>query len=214
MQIPTDEVIITTAVEQVGHFKVVLAALGEINPALAVKTRHIAHGLLQLTTGKMSSRKGNIITASELIKEMIETALERNENPLAAEQVAIGAIKYILLRSAPGQNIIFDPEKSLSLDGDSGPYLQYALVRARSVQMPQRQSTNESRAKENFPYKQLKDSSYDSRKLSRMRKIFSLHIPSFSTSHSSQVSGIHFMHRTELLVENLKTERLRLQKHS
>ncbi len=133
MQIPTDEVIITTAVEQVGHFKVVLAALSEINPALAVKTRHIAHGLLQLTTGKMSSRKGNIITASELIKEMIETALERNENPLAAEQVAIGAIKYILLRSAPGQNIIFDPEKSLSLDGDSGPYLQYALVRARSV---------------------------------------------------------------------------------
>ncbi len=50
-----------------------------------------------------------------------------------AEQVAIGAIKYMILRQAPGGDIIFDPEKSLSLDGDSGPYLQYALVRARSI---------------------------------------------------------------------------------
>jgi arginyl-tRNA synthetase len=129
----TDEVLITTAIEQIGHFKVVLAALHELLPALAEKTRHIPHGLLQLTTGKMSSRKGNIITAAELIREMIETALEKNPDPVIAEQVAIGAIKYMILRSAPGSNIIFDPEKSLSLDGDSGPYLQYALTRAKSV---------------------------------------------------------------------------------
>ncbi len=129
----TDEVLITTAIEQIGHFKVVLAALHELLPALAEKTRHIPHGLLQLTTGKMSSRKGNIITAAGLIREMIETALEKNPDPVIAEQVAIGAVKYMILRSAPGSNIIFDPEKSLSLDGDSGPYLQYALTRAKSV---------------------------------------------------------------------------------
>jgi arginyl-tRNA synthetase len=113
----------------------VLAALEEIAPALAAKTEHMSHGLLTLTTGKMSSRKGNIITARELIADLIEKASERNDDPLIAEQVAIGALKYMILRSAPGSNIIFDPEKSLSLDGDSGPYLQYALVRARSIIM-------------------------------------------------------------------------------
>lgn len=129
----TDQVLIVTAVEQVSHFKVVLAALEDIAPKLAAKTGHIAHGLLQLTTGKMSSRKGNVITASELISSLIEAALERNTDPVIAEQVAIGALKYMVLRSAPGGNIVFDPEKSLSLDGDSGPYLQYAYARAMSI---------------------------------------------------------------------------------
>ncbi len=133
MRAPTDEVVILTAVEQQGHFKVVLAALGKIAPQLAAKTRHAAHGLLTLTTGKMSSRKGNVITARELLKEIIEKAAERNPDPVIAEQVAVGALKYMILRSAPGGNIVFDPEKSLSLDGDSGPYLQYALVRAKSI---------------------------------------------------------------------------------
>lgn len=133
MRCPTDEVIIITAVEQISHFKVTLAALEDIAPALAQKTKHVPHGLLQLTTGKMSSRKGNVITASELIASLIEEAMKRNEDPLIAEQVAIGALKYMILRSSPGSNIIFDPEKSLSLDGDSGPYLQYALVRAKSI---------------------------------------------------------------------------------
>lgn len=133
MRAPSDEVIILTAVEQQGHFKVVLAALEEIAPQLGAKMRHVSHGLLTLTTGKMSSRKGNIITARELLKEVIEKASERNPDPLIAEQVGVGALKYMILRSAPGGNIVFDPEKSLSLDGDSGPYLQYALVRACSI---------------------------------------------------------------------------------
>jgi len=129
----TDKILIVTAVEQISHFKVVLAALEDIAPKLAAKTSHIAHGLLQLTTGKMSSRKGNVITASELISDLIETAAARNPDPLIAEQVAVGALKYMILRSALGGNIVFDPEKSLSLDGDSGPYLQYAYVRAASI---------------------------------------------------------------------------------
>ncbi|MDB5190088.1 MAG: argS [Parcubacteria group bacterium] len=133
MRAATDRVLILTAVEQVGHFKVFLAALEDIAPMLAKKTEHAAHGLLQLTTGKMSSRKGNVITARELITELVTAATERNSDPVVALQVAIGALKYMILRSAPGSNIIFDPEKSLSLDGDSGPYLQYALVRARSI---------------------------------------------------------------------------------
>ncbi|MEA2701761.1 MAG: arginyl-tRNA synthetase [Candidatus Parcubacteria bacterium] len=132
-RVETDRVVIVTAVEQISHFKVVLAALEDIAPKLAAKTSHIAHGLLRLTTGKMSSRKGNVITAAEVIRDLITAANERNPDPVVAEQVAVGALKYMILRSALGGNIAFDPERSLSLDGDSGPYLQYAYVRAMSI---------------------------------------------------------------------------------
>jgi arginyl-tRNA synthetase len=129
----TDEVIIVTAVEQIGHFEVVLAALEEVAPLLAAKTKHVPHGLLRLATGKMSSRKGNIITADELLKDVIARALEKNPDPVVAEQVGVAAVKYSILKSAAGSDIVFNPEQALSLEGDSGPYLQYALVRARSV---------------------------------------------------------------------------------
>ncbi len=128
-----DRSIIVTAAEQIGHFKVFLAALAEMAPTLAEKTSHVAHGFLRLTTGKMSSREGNVITAGGFIAEIIGKASEKNADPLIAEQVALGAIKYMILRQAPGSDIIFDPEKSLSLEGDSGPYLQYALVRAKKI---------------------------------------------------------------------------------
>ena len=130
---PFDHSYIMTAAEQSGHFAVFISALEDIAPLLAKKTHHIAHGFLRLTTGKMSSREGGVITARELLQEIITRASERNDDPVIAEEVAIGALKYFILRQAPGGDIIFDPEQSLSLEGDSGPYLQYALVRARSI---------------------------------------------------------------------------------
>ncbi len=130
---PSDESLILTAVEQVGHFKIVLAALEDIAPLLGAKTRHIPNGFLRLTSGKMSSREGTVITAASLIEDMTKKAGEKNDDPLIAQQVAIAAVKYMILRQAAGGDIIFDPENSLSLDGDSGPYLQYALVRARKI---------------------------------------------------------------------------------
>lgn len=132
-RVPSDRSVIVTAAEQVGHFRVVLAALDELAPLIAEKTVHVSHGLLRLVSGKMSSRDGNVITASDFIQRVIKKAGEKSEDPLVAEQVAVGAIKYMILRQAPGSDIIFDEKKSLSLEGDSGPYLQYALVRARSV---------------------------------------------------------------------------------
>jgi arginyl-tRNA synthetase len=130
---PSDAAIIITGNEQTGRFKTVLAALGELAPLLAAKTTHLATGFLKLSSGKMSSREGNVITTSDFIKSVVQRVSEKNEDPLIAEQVAVGAIKYMVLRQAPGSDIIFDEEKSLSLEGDSGPYLQYALVRAKSV---------------------------------------------------------------------------------
>jgi len=132
-RVSTDRSYIVTAAEQVGHFQVFLAALEDIAPLLAEKTMHIPHGFLRLTSGKMSSRDGSIISAESLITDVIERAKEKNEDPLVAEQVGVGALKYMILRQAPGSDIIFDFDKSLSLEGDSGPYLQYALVRAKSI---------------------------------------------------------------------------------
>ena len=132
-RVHSDRSFIVTAAEQVGHFQVFLAALEEIAPLLAKKTEHIPHGFLRLTSGKMSSREGTVVTAASLINDVIEKAKEKNDDPLIAEQVAVGALKYMILRQAPGSDIIFDFERSLSLEGDSGPYLQYALVRAKSV---------------------------------------------------------------------------------
>ncbi len=130
---PSDRVIIITGNEQNGRFKTVFAALGKLAPKVAEKTEQIGTGFLRLTSGKMSSREGNVITAAGLISNVVEKANEKNADPLVAEQVAVGAIKYMILRQAPGADIIFDPEKSLSLEGDSGPYLQYALVRAVKI---------------------------------------------------------------------------------
>lgn len=124
---------IMTASEQSGHFAVFLAALEDVAPEVAKKTSHMPHGFLRLSTGKMSSREGSVITAEEFLENLIEKTKERNADPLISEQVAIGAAKYLILRQAPGGDVVFDVEKSLSLDGDSGPYLQYALVRARSI---------------------------------------------------------------------------------
>ncbi|MEJ0053643.1 MAG: arginine--tRNA ligase [bacterium] len=130
---PSDKVIILTGNEQTGRFKTVLAALSEIAPELARKMVHVATGFLRLTAGKMSSREGNVITADAFLRDVTEKVFEKNEDPFVANEVAVGAIKYMILRQVPGSDIIFDKEKSLSLEGDSGPYLQYALVRAKSI---------------------------------------------------------------------------------
>ncbi len=136
-----DTSIIVTANEQSDYFKVVLAAMSEIFPEIAKRTKHIAHGMLRLSSGKMSSRKGNVITGEGLIQQVEELVREKikdrdvseTEKEKVAEVVAIGAIKYSILRQAIGGDIIFDFEKSISFEGDSGPYLQYSYVRAQSV---------------------------------------------------------------------------------
>ncbi len=136
-----DKSIIVTANEQDQYFKVVLKALEQINPEIANKTQHFSHGILKLSTGKMSSRKGNVITGETLIddvEEMVKGKISQSEFTDSEKEeiatiVAIGAIKYSILRQAVGGDIIFDFDKSISFDGDSGPYLQYSTVRAKSI---------------------------------------------------------------------------------
>lgn len=136
---PYDLNITTIAVEQDQYFRVVEAALAELMPELQGKYTHVAFGMMQLTGGKMSSRKGNIVTGESLIGDMRAKAFEKMQERdipdkhAVADQVAVAAIKYSILKQSRGKNIIFDPEASLSFEGDSGPYLQYAYVRAMAL---------------------------------------------------------------------------------
>ncbi|MDE1941357.1 MAG: arginine--tRNA ligase [Patescibacteria group bacterium] len=125
--------IIVTANEQSDYFKVLLKVLSLIRPDIAEKTRHMSHGILRFTTGKMSSRKGNVISAEQLIDDIRKLVKERIEDEEVCDEVAIAAIKYTILRQAIGGDVIFDSASSISFEGDSGPYLQYSAVRANSV---------------------------------------------------------------------------------
>lgn len=136
---PFDQNITVVAVEQDGYFKVVEKAIDELWPKYRGSYTHVPHGMMQLESGKMSSRKGNVITGESLIEDMTAAARERMKESAAqdpdalASAVGVAGIKYAVLKQNLGKNIIFDPEKSLSIEGDSGPYLQYAYVRTASI---------------------------------------------------------------------------------
>lgn len=136
-----DHSVIVTANEIDEYFKVLLNALKEIDQNVGEKTEHISHGMLKLTSGKMSSRKGNIITGESLIadteelvaKRLAERNLSEDTKQAIKTTVAVAALKFMILRTATGGDIVYDAEKSVSFEGDSGPYLQYAYTRAQSV---------------------------------------------------------------------------------
>lgn len=132
---PHDISITITGGEQESYFKVVMKAVELSLPKLAGTMRLIANGMLKLANGKMSSRTGDVIRAIDLIddvKNRVETKTkDGKENTI--QDVAVGAIKYSILKSASGKDIIFDFDKSISFEGNSGPYLQYTYARAKSV---------------------------------------------------------------------------------
>ena len=136
----SDLSIIETGAEQKRYFEVVFKASEAIYPDLAGKQKHIGHGFLTLTTGKMSSRKGNVLTGESIIESLREAALHKvgerslkDEKITIADAVAVSAIKYQVLKQTTGRDIIFDSDNSLSFEGDSGPYLQYTHARILSL---------------------------------------------------------------------------------
>lgn len=135
-----DHSVISTANEITEYFKVLKKAMSFIYPELETKTEHIGHGTVRLTTGKMSSRTGDVIPALEFIDEVADAAAAKmDEGGKSApteelsRDIAIGAIRYATLRGSIFQDSVFDKEKALSFEGDSGPYLQYTHARIVSV---------------------------------------------------------------------------------
>lgn len=139
---PYDVNLITTAYEQNAYFEVMIKALELCFPDLKGKTKHVGFGLISLSTGKMSSRTGQILTAIDLI-EAVKTrvtevlkereGLNAGEKEQIAEKVTMAAIKFAFLRQNILQNMKFDLEESIKFEGRSGPYVQYTYARIQSI---------------------------------------------------------------------------------
>lgn len=134
-----DKSIHVVASEQEGYFQVVIKAIDLIFPYLKGKKQHLSYGVVDLKEGKMSSRTGNVVTINDLyhiISEKVREIMKQNRLEIDQEtvkKVALGAIKFSYLKFSPRPNIIFDLDKSVSLAGDSGPYVQYTYARIQSV---------------------------------------------------------------------------------
>jgi arginyl-tRNA synthetase len=124
--------VVITGNDIIEYMKVVLKSIEQFQPELPARTRHLTHGIVKLEGGtKMSSRKGNILRAVDVLEAAAAAnkAATGNED----EQVTLGAVKYAFLKPRMGGDIIYDPKESVSLQGNSGPYLQYAHARAVNI---------------------------------------------------------------------------------
>ena len=123
--------------QQGPYFQVVKKAAGKINPTWEEKTLHKTHGRMSFKGTKMSSRLGNTPIVSDILdtvnEEVYARAGDRELSQEQADMISIAAVKYTVLRTQSGKNINFDPETSLSFEGDSGPYLQYTYARSQSM---------------------------------------------------------------------------------
>lgn len=139
---PYDTNLITTANEQNAYFDVMIKALELCSPELVGKVKHVGFGMVSLSTGKMSSRTGEILSAIDLITAVKERVIEvmktregmtEQEKESIANTVTLGAVKFAFLKQNILQNMKFDIEESVSFDGRSGPYIQYTYARIQSI---------------------------------------------------------------------------------
>jgi len=133
--------IVVTANEQADYMKVVAKAVSLLHPEYEKRMKHVTHGMMRLPSGKMGSRKGNVVTGESLLadarlavaEKMQDRELLEEEADKIISDVGVAAVKYSILKQRIGGDILYDAEKSISFEGDSGPYLQYSYARANSV---------------------------------------------------------------------------------
>jgi arginyl-tRNA synthetase len=124
--------ILITGNDQTEYMKVVFAAAAQVMPDVAQKMRHLTNGTIRFGDGqKMSSRLGNVARAIDVIDGASQLVEADSED--VKKILSLGAVKYSFLKQRFGADIAFNLEESVSLHGNSGPYLQYAYVRAHSI---------------------------------------------------------------------------------
>lgn len=131
--------------EQDYHFKVLKLILGKLGFDWADKVYHLSYGMVELPNGKMKSREGTVVDADDLISEMELTAEEMcrdhgKNDDMTPEQLkelyhilALGALKYFILKVDPTKNMLFNPAESIDFNGNTGPFIQYTHARIRSI---------------------------------------------------------------------------------
>ena len=138
-----NQLVYVVASEQNYHFKILFHILKKLGFDWAKNLYHLSYGLVNLPSGRMKSREGTIVDADDLIDSLHADALkaikERGRDEEVgnaddvAEKVALGALHYYLLQATPIKDMLFNPEESLSFNGNTGPYLQYMGARINSI---------------------------------------------------------------------------------
>ena len=145
-EFPTiNQMIYTVGNEQDYHFKVLFKILSKLGYDWADECYHLSYGMVELPEGKMKSREGTVVDADDLIDGMVFTAKETteesgkvanfndNEKEELYHTIGMGALKYFILKVDPKKKMLFDPKESIDLHGNTGPFIQYAHARIKSI---------------------------------------------------------------------------------
>lgn len=131
--------------EQNYHMQVLRAVLQRLGKPYADAIYHLSYGMVDLPSGKMKSREGTVVDADELVREVVAAAQQatlekgKTEGLTDAEaaqlyhMLGLGALKYYLLKVDPKKRMLFNPEESVSLEGHTGPFIQYSHARIASI---------------------------------------------------------------------------------
>ena len=135
----------TVGNEQDYHFKVLFLILKKLGFEWAQSLYHLSYGMVDLPSGKMKSREGTVVDADDLISNMIIQAkliseevgkldaLTSNDRNNLYQKIALGALKYFILKVDPKKSILFDPKASIDFNGNTGPFIQYTHARIKTL---------------------------------------------------------------------------------
>lgn len=136
-----DKSIYVVADEQIQHFKWLFAILDKLG--FQGDNFHLSYGMVDLPSGKMKSREGTIVDADDIIEEVEELAyreVEKRYHDISlvekkerAEIIGLAALKFYILKYNPTKGFVFNPEESISFEGETGPYIQYCYARISSI---------------------------------------------------------------------------------
>lgn len=141
----SDRLMYVVGNEQDYHFKVLKIVMQRLGYDWAKNIYHLSYGMVELPNGKMKSREGTVVDADDLITEMEQTAEQMSNehgknSDLSEEQrrqlyhtLALGALKYFILKVDPAKNMLFNPEESIDFNGNTGPFIQYTYARICSI---------------------------------------------------------------------------------
>ena len=142
---PIDKMVYVVGNEQNYHFQVLAKLLDKLGFSWGKDLYHFSYGMVELPSGKMKSREGTVVDADDLVAGMIKVAREMATelgklDSLSQEQaediyrmIALGALKYFILKVDPRKNMMFNPEESIDFNGNTGPFVQYTYARIQSV---------------------------------------------------------------------------------
>ena len=135
----------TVGNEQDYHFKVLFLILEKLGFSWASNCYHLSYGMVDLPSGKMKSREGNVVDADELMEKMFRISksisselgkidsFSENEADELYETIGLGALKYYILKVDPRKRMMFNPEESIDFNGNTGPFIQYTYARINSL---------------------------------------------------------------------------------